>query len=367
VTKHDAKTAPKLAELVTKSRALRSAHAAGTRDYHAAEDLEHLRAVLGAAVTLEFATLPPYLSAIWSFKNDLHPVAKSLREILQEEMLHMALACNMLVAIGGRPQISGGAPSYPGHLPLGVHPELTVPLGGLSRAALAVFMEIERPKHPGHRVALAATEDLRKDDPTPGDDLTIGEMYEHILHGFERLKPTLVTDHQITGPLAWMVVKHLEDARRAIELIMRQGEGSKGPVDTGVDDLAHYYRFAEMVEQKKLVRDAAGKFSFVTPIDLDYARDVWPMAEVPAFGYTDAVVADPEVRRLLRGFNLTYSKLLDLLQAAWDTRGGQASFWHAIETMFALEQFSKPLMQVPRPSGGGNYGPDFRYIPSSER
>jgi hypothetical protein len=362
------RSSPKIADIVARFRTLKGHHAKRAAAYKAEDDLAHLRVALDGAVTLEFATLPPYLSAIWTFKNDLHPVAKSLRNILQEEMLHMALVCNMLVAIGGQPRINTNAPLYPGKLPLNVHPELTVPLMGFSPDVLKVFLEIERPKHPGHHVALAAAKNIADDDPDPGGDLTIGEMYEHTLHAFQRLKPALSADHQITGPLAWMVVKNLDDVARAIHLIMRQGEGSEGPVDTGPDDLAHYYRFAEMVERKKLELDAAtGQFSFRTPIDLDYARDVWPLAAVPAGGYTDAVVSDPEVRRLLRGFNLTYSKLLDLLQAAWSTRGGQASFWHAIETMFALEQFAKPLMQIPVPGGKGNYCPDFRYISANER
>ena len=43
-------------------------------------------------------------------------------------MLHLALAANMLVSIGGRPQMAYAAPTYPGQLPLQVHPELTVHL-----------------------------------------------------------------------------------------------------------------------------------------------------------------------------------------------------------------------------------------------
>jgi hypothetical protein len=358
---------PRLHDIVHRFRGLRRKHRSG--DWQHAEELEHLRTALGAAVTLEFATLPPYLSAIWSFKDDLHPVAKSLREVLQEEMLHMALACNMLVAIGGRPDINGGAPTYPGKLPLDVHPELTVPLAGCSDDALKVFMEIERPEHPGHHVSLATARAIATDDPAPEDgDVTIGEMYEHTRQSFHRLEPTLSTEHQITGPLAWMVVRNLDEVDRAIGTITRQGEGSGGPVDTSTDDLAHYYRFAEMLERKKLVYNAkTDRFSFETPIDLDFARDVWPMAPVPAGGYTDEVVADPEVRRLVRGFNATYSKLLDLLQAAWSQRGGQAQFWHAIETMFALEQYARPLMQIPRPDGAGSYGPDFRYLAPGDR
>jgi Ferritin-like len=356
-----------LHHLVSGFRGFRAKH--GTEAWRHEDELAHLHAALDGAVTLEFATLPPYLAAIWSIKDELHPVAKSLREILQEEMLHMALACNMLVAIGGRPNLTGGAPVYPGHLPLDVHPELIVPIAGFSEAVLKGFLEIERPNHPGHHVALATARDLAKDDPTPTDgDVTIGEMYEQTRQSFHRLQPALSTEHQITGPLAWMVVRNLDEIDRAIGVIMRQGEGSDGPADTGADDLAHYYRFAEMLERRKLVYDAtSGRFAFDTPIDFDFERDVWPMAPVPAGGYTDRVVADPEVRRLVRGFNLTYSKLLDLLQAAWVERGGQASFWHAIETMFALEQFAKPLLRIPRPDGAGNYGPDFRYIAPGDR
>lgn len=356
-----------LHDIVHRFRGLKARHAAG--DWQEHEERAHLITALDAAVTLEFATLPPYLSSIWSIKDDLHPVAQSLREVLQEEMLHMALACNMLVAIGGTPNIVSAVPSYPGTLPLDVHPELVIPLAGLSDRQLDVFMEIERPKHPGHHVSLATAREIAREDPHPAKgDATIGEMYEHTRQAFHRLKPALAIEHQITGPLAWMVVRSLDEVDKAIGTITQQGEGSSGPADTGVDDLAHYYRFAEMLERKRLVFDqGTDRFAFVTPIELDYARDVWPMAPVPAGGYTDDQVSDPEVRRLVKGFNVTYSKLLDLLQAAWTERGGQASFWRAIETMFALEGYARPLMQIPRPDGAGTYGPDFRYLPSDAR
>lgn len=53
--------------------------------------------------------------------------------------------------------------------------------------------------------------------------------------------------------------------------------------------------------------------------------------------------------------------MLDQLQAAWAI-GGQASLVHAYETMFDLEKYAKPLMQIRLPFGGGaTYGPCFRY------
>lgn len=333
--------------------------------------LDHLKKALQGAVSLEFSTLPPYLSALWSVKDDLSPVAKSIREIAQEEMLHMALACNMLSAIGGQPYINSAVPIYPGKLPLKVHPELTVELSGLSRESLLIFLEIERPEHPDHYASLQAPEDPEKDLEGAGQksrkpDLTIGELYGQILDSFQTLQPRLSTDRQITGPLAWMVVTNLDEVAKAIYIIKDQGEGSEGP--PRLDDLDHYHRFAELYEGKRLVyNEELHKYEYTTPIVFNMAKDVWKIAPVPKGGYTDDIVSDPEVRRLLRCFNVTYSNLIDLLQSLWENDGGEASLWNGISTMFEMEKYSRPLMEIPRPDGAGNYGPDFRYIPKRAR
>ena len=292
---------PALGDLVEGFREHRRRQASGTA-VDTAVELEHLRTALQAAVTLEFATLPPYLSALWSIKNDLSAVADSIRQIVQEEMLHLALAANMLVSIGGRPQLATAAPAYPGSLPLGVHPELTIHLAALSHDTLTTFLEIERPGHPGHHIALNAARDLdalhaaeeqeQTDDRT---DYTIGEFYGHILETFQRLTPTQSTTRQVTAPLASMVVKNVDDVARAISIIQREGEGSDGPADTGPYNLAHYYRFAEIIELKQLVQDQqTGDYAFVTPIDFDFDADVWPMAPVPEGGYVLDTIADDE-------------------------------------------------------------------------
>jgi hypothetical protein len=362
---------PALDELIRGFREHRDRAARGEAQPDA--ELAHLHVALQAAVTLEFATLPPYLSALWSVKDDIGVVANSLRQIVQEEMLHLALAANMLVSIGGHPQLASAAPEYPGQLPLHVHPELTVHLAALSPTTLDTFLEIERPHHPGHHVALNAAHDLealhkRMERGDDADELTIGEFYEHILQSFRRLTPAMSTDRQVTAPLASMVVKDVDDVARAIGIITREGEGSDGPADTGSYNLAHYYRFAEIIEGKRLVQDpATGDYAFVTPIDFDMDGGVWPMAPVPEGGYVLDAIDDPETRRLLHGSNLAYTRLLDLLQAVWESDDGQASLWHAIDAMFELEKYAKPLMQMPRPDGDGNYGPDFRYLAEDQR
>ncbi len=84
----------------------------------------------------------PYLTALWSIKCELDPVTKSIREIVQEEMLHVALACNMLASLGEEPQIATTVPQYPSALPGGVHEGLVVLLMGLTKESLANFLWI---------------------------------------------------------------------------------------------------------------------------------------------------------------------------------------------------------------------------------
>ncbi len=121
-------------------------------------DITWLKSSLQAAVELEFATIPPYLCALWSIKDQSGEVYGRIQKIVLQEMLHMGSACNMLTTIGGTPSINipSAVPKYPGPLPGGVRPQLTVALEGLSKRVVAdVFMEIEYPEH--GPVALALT------------------------------------------------------------------------------------------------------------------------------------------------------------------------------------------------------------------
>src|SRR3954452_10608985 len=126
-----------------------------------------LQTALQAAVMLEHATLPPYLYALWSLSGN-DAIALLMGPIVMQEMGHMALACNILNAIGGSPAIDqpGFVPTYPGPLPGGVEDDLRVPLAPFSIDLVHdVFMVIEEPEDP---IALRAA---------AADDITIGEFY----------------------------------------------------------------------------------------------------------------------------------------------------------------------------------------------
>lgn len=107
-----------------------------------------LKELLNCAVVLEFATIPIYLQAMWSIKDNNCDVARSIRNIFQEEMLHMAMVCNMIVGIGGEPRIYDpeNGLKYPAGLPGDVHPELYLYLEGLNDCSLRNFIEIELPE-----------------------------------------------------------------------------------------------------------------------------------------------------------------------------------------------------------------------------
>ena len=242
-----------------------------------------------------------------------------------------------------------------------------MPLQGLNDDALEVFLQIESPEFPGDQAA-------------PDSYRTIGQFYDAIADAFERNADhlELTTENQITGPRANFVVKSIDDARTAIDLIKNQGEGSVAPVELGgglhlgrptwefapgENYLAHYYRYTEMKERKKIrtwseVHDGHEVTLYEFGAAIEWPT-VFPMAKVPAGGYRADDVT-PEVAFLLDRFDATYTKLLDFLEGAW-RRGGQASFWHAIETMFDLADTGRELMQIPLPSGQGTYGPCFRY------
>ncbi len=313
--------------------------------------LEFLKKSLQAAVSLEFTTLPPYFCALWSIKDEMDPTAISIREVVHEEMLHMALACNMLTSIGGVPQITSRFPKYPTTLPGGVHPDLIVNLSGLSKASLNTFMDIESPEKivpHGH--------EGNENSSNP----TIGRFYQCIEQAFKDLQPEFNTENQIAGPLADMVIKDIVDVTHAIKTIREQGEGSeKSPADTGLDDLAHYYRFEELFVGKKLEFDENKNPPYFHGKDLVWP-DVWPMQPVPEGGYHKADVSN-EAWLLISKFDETYSRMLDLLEVSW-RGGGQGSFLKALEIMFELQKYAIPLMQIPVDNNPSKtLGPCFRY------
>ena len=314
------------------------------------DKLELLKRALRTAVELEFATIPPYLTSLWSIIDQAHPVAKSIRAVVHEEMLHLSILCNLLAGLGEEPRLTGAVvPTYPSRLPGGVQPELVIALEGYGPSALETFMELERPEKP---IPI-------KDEPPevfPDEHDTIGVFYAALLANFEALDPTLSPERQIAGPFTWFVMTDIAHVREAIGLIMAQGEGAVGiPYTRYPRYLSHYYRFKSMRMGVQLIWDETARM--LVKGDPVHAPSVYALAPAPKYGY--GLAASPSVRDAGEQFERTYSAMLRLLEASWQDSGDK-SFVRALEHMFDLASLARILMQTSTPDGRGHC-PTFHY------
>ncbi len=320
-----------------------------------ARNIRWLRAALQHAMQLEFFTIPPYLCALWSIQDQGTPAYGIIESVVLQEMLHLGLACNMLVAVDGRPRIddSDFLPDYPCELPGNVRPGLYVGLVGVYRELVRdVFMQIEYPEHGAVPIQPMLVSPYRT-------YATIGEFYDAILESFRIVSPPISVKRQLTSTKVHL--KQLPDLAAvecALKQIKEQGEGTdQSPFEEDFGgELAHYYRFMQIVVGKQIVKGADGKAHWDDSNPVPFP-DAFPMAMVPKGGHP------PE---LTRPFNEQFSAVLSLMQAAWDAGGaaGQAKLSAAVMAMAKLRDPAIALMQKPiKPnSGGGNYGPDFRLV-----
>ncbi|MDW8803740.1 ferritin-like protein [Streptomyces scabiei] len=327
---------------------------------------EWLEESLQQAVMLELATLPPYLCAMWSIEDQDSDVAMAIRRIAFDEMSHLGLAGNLLTTIDGVPRLADErtVPSYPGPLPGGVRPGLTVFLSGLTKESLDLFARIEEPEHP---LAEAASH------------TSIGAFYSAVLEVFRNHPELIIGARQLRRPMSHhgegndvVGLTTLADVEKAIGVIKEQGEGTTAspvnphPGEEG--ELAHYYVFRELFHGQRLIRTSQN------PDRWEFAGDeipmpaVLPMGTVPAGGWEAGGLPapDPETKQQLDAVNRAYSDMLRLMERAWQSTVPATAnnlLGQAIGKMFSLVQPSRSLMRRELPDGSGKtYGPEFRFV-----
>ena len=236
------------------------------------------------AIELEHATIPPYLTALYSLqpgKNEA--IAGILKSVVFQEMQHMALAANMLNAIGGVPTLTRPdfIPHYPGGLPFDIGDRdgrhFDVPLKAFSLDVVEnVFMRIEEPEHP---ISFPVSRAMLS--PAQLQFGTIGEFYQAVRAALQAEWFTGDPARQMSGFVA--PVFALADAHAAIDLIVQEGEGTTTSPLGGGGNMAHYYRFAEIFHQRTLVPDNSVPEGFSysgAPIPFD-PTGVLPIVEIP--------------------------------------------------------------------------------------
>lgn len=333
------------------------------------ETVEDLRAALANAIKLEFSTIPPYLSALYSIKDGTNEtIAANIRTIVVQEMLHLALVANILNAVGGVPDFPGSVPRYPGPLPMNIGSEpgkpFIVPLKKLSHDTVRnVFMVIEEPEDPIQfpEKTMAAL------DAAP-DYHTIGEFYEAVVQLINDLGESVFTGdptRQVTGWFAsdqLFAVDSVATAEKAIEVIVTQGEGTKTSPVGGPSGLAHYYRFEEIARGQTLTLDldVPPYYSWgPPPIVLDESG-VWPMVDNPP----DVPLPNASpVAALSRRCDRTFSALVDALQETFN--GNPHHLNAAVGVMYTLRLQAQELVTMQIPGIDGNAGPRFLYDAST--
>jgi len=359
-------------------------------------DLDELREHLQYAIGVELTTIPAYLCALYTIEEGTNTAAAEvIQSVVLEEMLHMALAANVLNAIGGVPSTGpvGDGPSpvpvYPTKVPfIDRIPEIH--LQRFSPAALDEFLAIE---YPNDASVSSANEQQYG---------SIGAFYEAIQDGlkahcassvFEAARKAragcqLRSDQYYGGAGSLIEVTDLKSALEAIEEIVREGEGAPsaaldqtahehlvsggrtpGRLTEGhsVDDLdvlpdgwkmySHYARFAEIREGRYYQPDQViGEPPAGDVLPTDW-RSVRPMAPDPqAEAYRGTAAHAP-----MMACNQAYTALVDAIYLSFN--GEPNVLREAVHLMYELKHRSVALLNTPSPlHPGATLGPGFEYV-----
>ena len=293
------------------------------------ENRAQLIYLLTEAAELEHEILCCYLFASFSLKEaesegltaeQLERVQawrRVIGEIVVQEMLHLATACNLLTAVGGapqlrRPNLPTSARAYP--------PAFQLRLVPFGKESLDLFIRLEQPE------SLAQAESYR-DTAVPLDRLsdifssernyeTVGELYRGIEDGFTYLAQKLGEEELFIGPPqaqtaepffslpGLIAVRDLQSALAAIEVIVEQGEGASIEVED-----SHYRRFVRIREEYGEALAADPEFSPARPVLPN------PYATAPTDVAESAVnlIDDPQTADVCNLFDGCYELMVQIL------------------------------------------------------
>lgn len=335
----------------------------------AAAAVEDLFPLVQKAIELEHATIPPYLCGYFTLKIGSNAeVAEIIRSVVIEEMLHFSLASNLLLALGGSPQINSPdfVPTYPGELPFKIGDDLKVHLRPCSIDQVRdVFMAIEKPDKvipiPDAQVKAMSLASMEVDE----EFATIGQFYLFLAAKIRELDgqspiqwhtdPQNVASQWFTDPDEMFLIDSTAKAVQAIEVIVDQGEGTHtDPFDTEGAP-AHYYRFEEIVRRRRLIPRPGETPPYAfggLPVMLD-PNQVWNMDPDPAIA---KYKPGSESHRMATQFSYSYTRALNALHLAFNGQKDQID--HAMGVMYELRLLAQQVLAVPAEYADGSPNPE---------
>ena len=340
------------------------------RSFEKIDSIASLRRHLQIAIELEAATIPPYLCALYSIPDGQNRHASGIiRSVVVEEMLHIALAANVLNAIDGHPQLNHAymAPRYPVTLP---HSEgdFEVGLRPFGKEAIKTFLKIERPGKP-------------KAHPQADHYHSIGQFYVAIEEGLKThaASPRAYTgkrEYQVTSEYYYgsgrlVEVWNLETALKALARIVDEGEGldhtlfttkKKFPAKWRDENLAHYFRFKEVFYEHSYdpERDNTHDPPSGPRLKVDWEA-VYPMRVNPRM---EDYPVGSEIWNLSMDFSRTYMRLLNILDKGFN--GHRETLVESVNVMYELKYRALALMRIPF-GEGTTAGPTFEYLPPASQ
>jgi hypothetical protein len=302
-------------------------------------DLAWLQEALQSAIALEHATLPLYLSAMFSLQVQGYTVYNLVRAVAMEEMVHMAIACNILAALGGTPNIKSLSPQFPSNgLPGGAEPDLHVVLAKLSQKQVQNFMRLEVP-------AFLLDPAYRKEEYP-----TIAKLYaglrDAIAANADAVRAAMKkggTSNQVGDDIGFTTITYTEgqdplpQLYDALDEIVLQGEGSPSHTlhaDKFEGEESHYAKYCEIYYGRRYSKPH-GHVPLTLETQKQYFEgypisppEIVNLLMVPSDGYAAALKADPNgatVEAAMAKFDQAYTGIMSNLDAMWN--GAAASEW----------------------------------------
>lgn len=341
------------------------------------KDIQGLHRHIYAAMQLEHATIPVYLTALYSIVPGTNSEGYHiLRAVAVEEMLHLTLVCNLMNAVGGRPDLStpGFTPNFPAYLPDGEE-DFSVGLQRFSPEAIETFLKIERPAGLNHDESNKRYRKRKASMLSAGHTgeseeehfFSIGEFYRAIEIGLDDLyaemgdalfcgDPALQVgpEYYYSGGGGLIKVSDMPSAKAALELIAEQGEGITGDIFDEDGEIAHYYRFQQLLLGRFYREGDVHDHPTGGKVEVDW-NAVYP---IKPNAKTSDFPKGSELRAAVEGFNAGYAEYLGLLTRAFN--GEPNLLIDAVGEMFRLKDLTYQLMRQPIGDGSGfNAAPTF--------
>jgi len=303
---------------------------------------EELVYLLGQACEIEHGLMCEYLYAQFSLKRGLdegltegqlarvQAWEKALIGVIKQEMLHLALANNILTAIGAAPHFE--RPNFP-ILSRWYPPGVQIALVPFGERALRHFIYLERPEGMALDDAAGFTATQHAQPLTAGDGLvavgeewrTVGHLYRGIEAGLANLSARYGEDAVFIGParaqavtdiFEWpelLAVTDLASAGQAIETIVEQGEGARGDWIK-----SHFGIFVGILEDLLTEQAVDPAFNPARPVEPAFVR-------LPPDVEAGTLIEDPATAQVADLANALYEVTLQVLSRYYVHHGETAA------------------------------------------